>query len=75
MISLLAYATDPTILANASLATSDLAAVLFFAASVGSLWRMFHRLSPGSFLLSGLALCGLFLSKQIGVPGGADMAW
>jgi 4-amino-4-deoxy-L-arabinose transferase-like glycosyltransferase len=64
MISLLAYATDPTILANGSLATSDLAAAALFAASVGSLWRMFHKLSPGNFACSWLALAGLCLSKM-----------
>ena len=64
MISLLAYATNPTILANGSLATSDLAAAAFFTASVGCLWKMFHKLSPGSFVCSWLALAGLFLSKM-----------
>ncbi len=64
MISLLAYATDPAILANGSLATSDLAATAFFAASVGSLWKMFHKLSPATFTCCWLALAGLFLSKM-----------
>ena len=76
MVSLLAYATNPTILANGSLATSDLAAAMFFAASVGCLWRMFHRLSPSSFVCCWLALAGLFLSKMSAwliVPMGVAM--
>ena len=76
MISLLAYVTDPTILANGSMATSDLAAAGFFAASVGSLWRMFHKLSLGNFVCTWLALAGLFLSKTSAVlilPMGATL--
>ena len=76
MISLLAYAADPTILANGSLATSDLAAAGFFAASVGSLWKMFHKLSPGTLACTWLAVAGLFLSKTLAVlilPMGAAM--
>jgi len=64
MISLLAYATNPTVLANGSLATSDMAAAAFFVASVGCLWKMFHRLSPGTFIYTWLALASLFLSKM-----------
>ncbi len=64
MISLLAYATSPTILANGSLATSDLAAAAFFTLSVGCLWKMFHKLSPATLVCCWLALAGLFLSKM-----------
>ena len=64
MISLLVYATNPTILANGSLATSDLAPTLFFAASVGGLWKTFHTLSPGIVVCTALALAGLLLSKM-----------
>ena len=66
MISLFAYATNPTILANGSLATSDLATAALFLASVGCLWKMFHNLSPGSFVCTWLALAGLLLSKKSG---------
>ena len=64
MVSVLAYATNPGILANGVLATSDLAAALFFAASVGCLWKMFHRVSPGNFACTWLALTLLVLSKM-----------
>lgn len=64
MISLLAYAADPTVLANASLATSDLPTAAFFTASIACLWKMFHKLSPGSFTCNWLALAGLFLCKM-----------
>jgi hypothetical protein len=67
MISLLTYATSPTILANGSLATSDLAAAAFFTLAVGCLWKMFHKLSPTSFVCCWLALAGLFLSKMSAV--------
>ncbi len=63
MISLLAYAADPAILANAGLATAELATAAFFTASVACLWKMFHKLSPVSFTCSWLALAGLFLCK------------
>ena len=49
IVSVLAYATNPGILANGVLAASDLAVAGFFAASVGCLWKMFHQLVPGSF--------------------------
>ena len=50
MLSLLLYATSPTILANGGLATADLAAAAFFTLSVGCLWRCFTRcrLAPSS---------------------------
>ena len=77
MISLLVYATNPTILANGSLATSDLALAAFFAASVGCLWKMFHKLSLGTIACTGLALAGLLLSKAAAwliVPVGLALA-
>jgi len=64
MISLLAYSMSPTILANASLATSDMAAAAFFTVAIGGLWKMFHKLSPGSVVGCWLALSGLFLAKM-----------
>ena len=64
MISLIGYAFNPSILANGSLATSDLAAALFFTASVGALWRLLHKVSPWTVICSALAMAGLFLSKM-----------
>jgi len=63
MISVLVYALSPTLLAHGRLATSDLAATAFFVCSAGCLWRLYHRLTPATFVLCGLALSGLFLSK------------
>jgi 4-amino-4-deoxy-L-arabinose transferase-like glycosyltransferase len=63
MLSLLLYVTSPTILANGSLATADLAATAFFTLSVGALWKMFHRLSPATVVGVWLAIAGLALSK------------
>jgi len=64
MLSLLCYTMNPTVLANGSLATSDMAAALFFTASIGCLWKMFHKISLGSVVCTWLALAGLFLSKM-----------
>ena len=76
MLSLLLYATNPAVLANGSLATTDMAAAAFFTASVGCLWRMFHKVSLGTLLCLWLALAGLFLSKVSAgliVPMGAAL--
>ena len=64
MLSLLLYATSPTILANGGLATADLAAAAFFTLSVGCLWKMFHTLSLGAVVCVCLATAGLSLSKM-----------
>jgi len=67
MISLLLFAFDPTMLANGRLATSDMAAGLFFVLSTGSLWLVIHKLTPARLALSCLAMGGLFLAKMSGV--------
>ncbi len=45
LIALCAYITNPIILANAGLMTSDLLAALFFALSTWALWACLHRLT------------------------------
>jgi hypothetical protein len=67
IISLLLYAFNPTVLAHGRLATADLASSAFFLMSAGSLWRMFHRVSPGTVVCCSLALSGLVLSKTSAV--------
>jgi hypothetical protein len=65
--SLALYAFSPTMLAHGPLITSDLAAALFFTASVGALWMTLHRVSPATMLCGTLAMAGLFLSKMSAV--------
>lgn len=62
-ISLTLFAFCPTMLANGPLITSDMASTFFFFASMLCMWRVLHRLSWSSLLLSALAMSGLFLSK------------
>jgi hypothetical protein len=63
MISLCLYVLSPTVLANGAIATSDLAASLFFLASTYCLWELLREVSVRSLLLSCAAMTGLFLSK------------
>lgn len=67
MLSLLMYAVNPTVLANGNLTTTDLIVATFFTLSVGCLWKLFHRISLGSFVFCWLALAGLALSKMSGL--------
>jgi hypothetical protein len=66
-LSLVLYVFSPTMLAHGALATSDMAAALFFTASLGTLWYLYHRISWIPFIASSLALAGLFLSKMSAV--------
>jgi len=61
--SLTLYAFCPTMLANGALATSDMAAALFFTGSVACLWMVMHRLSWQTLLVSSLVTGGLFVAK------------
>ena len=62
-VSLVVYTFDPNVLAHARLATSDVTAALFFTAAVGCVWRLLHRVSPMTVLVSGLVSGLLFLAK------------
>ncbi len=63
MLSLLLYVLSPSILANGALMTSDMAVALFFTASLGALWRLMQRITPGRLALSAVMTAGLVLSK------------
>jgi hypothetical protein len=67
VLSAALYAFCPTLLAHGRLATPDLAAALFFTASVWSLWVAFHTVSPRSVLVAALALAGLWQAKMSAV--------
>ncbi len=63
LLSLALFTFSPTMLANDFLTTSDLLVALFFTATIGALWKLLHRVSPGTVVLAGLALSGLCLAK------------
>ncbi|MGD0999121.1 MAG: glycosyltransferase family 39 protein [Candidatus Brocadiia bacterium] len=63
MISLALYVFNPTMLANGSLVTSDMAAALFFTASLWAVSIMVNKVTAATVLASALAMAGLFLSK------------
>ncbi|MGO8702537.1 MAG: ArnT family glycosyltransferase [Candidatus Brocadiia bacterium] len=63
MISLALYVFNPTMLANGSLVTSDMAAALFFTASLWAVSVMVNRVTAATVLASAFAMAGLFLSK------------
>lgn len=63
LVSLLAYACCPTMLAHGALVTSDMAAALAFAAATGGLWYVMHRVSWRSVTATALVTGGLFLAK------------
>ena len=50
-------------LANGALITADLPTALFFLASLPAMWWVLHEITPGSLLVGGLVLGGLFLCK------------
>ncbi|MBI1372772.1 MAG: hypothetical protein GC159_08430 [Phycisphaera sp.] len=52
LLALTVATFSPTMLANASICTSDMAVTLFFAMSLGALWRALHRLTPWTLLAS-----------------------
>src|SRR3989442_4381211 len=64
VLSAALYAFCPTLLAPGRLIPTDLAAALFFTASLWSLWVAFHTVSPGSVLVAALAVAGLWQAKM-----------
>ncbi len=58
LVSVLLYTFCPTMLAHGARATSDMAAGLLLLSASWTWWRLLHRVTPASVLLSGLA-CGL----------------
>jgi len=67
LVALVLCAFSPMILANGSLATSDMCATLFFLLSVWSLWRVLSRITLPRLLACATALSGLALSKTSAV--------
>ena len=63
MLSLTLYTFCPTLLANSSLATSDVVVALFFILAVFAYWKMLHGPDLKNVLFSSLAIAGLFLAK------------
>ena len=62
-VSLLLFVFSPTFLAHGPLVTSDIAAALFFTATVGAIWVALHRLTPMTVLVAAVLTGGAFLSK------------
>ncbi len=50
-----------------------MAAALFFLATVGAFWRVLHRTTWGTLLVSSLALGGAVRGKVLRAAGGADV--
>ena len=75
MVSLLAYSTTPRSWRTPASPRLIWLRRLFFTAAVGCLWKMFHKLSPGSFAGGWLALSGLFLSKYVGISHRSHVPW
>ena len=65
-VSLVLFAFCPSVLGHAPLVDSDTMCALFFLASMGSLWRLLHRVNLVNILLAGLSLAGVFLAKASG---------
>ncbi len=63
LVSLGLYAFCPTMLANGALITSDIAAALFFSASMLCIWRVLQVVDWHTLLVGPLVMAALFLSK------------
>jgi hypothetical protein len=66
-VSLVLFAFCPSVLGHAPLVDSDTMTALFFLASMGSLWRLLHRVNLVNILLAGFSLAGVLLAKASGV--------
>lgn len=62
-LSLAFCLTDPTLLANAPLATSDACAAFFFTWSTLAIWKMLELPSVGTTTVAAIAVAGLFVAK------------
>jgi len=63
LISLIAYACSPALIAHGSLTTSDLTLTLALTLAVGAGWQVLHRVSVGTVLASAAATALVFVSK------------
>ena len=64
LISETIMAFDPNMLGHSALVTSDVAAAFFFTAAVWALWRLLYVVRIGTFVLAGLSVAALFLTKM-----------
>lgn len=67
LLSLALYAFHPSLLAHGALATSDLAAALFFTTSLAALGRLTADVSARGVALGAASIAALFLSKASGL--------
>lgn len=67
LVALTLYVLSPSILAHARLATSDMAAALFFMLAADMLWQVVHRVTPAAVIGTILSITGLVLSKMSGI--------
>lgn len=64
LLSLALFATTPTILAHASVATVDMGSAVLFSATLFALWRFLQRPSTKRALICGLLLGAALLAKM-----------
>jgi hypothetical protein len=64
LLSIAVFALSPTVLANARLATSDIAAALFFILAAWTFQNALDKLTATRFLAAAAAAAALFLSKM-----------
>ncbi len=64
LLSLALFATSPTILAHASVATVDVGSAVLFSATLFALWRFLEWPSPTRALVCGLLLGAALLAKM-----------
>jgi 4-amino-4-deoxy-L-arabinose transferase-like glycosyltransferase len=62
-ISLVLFVLCPTMLANGAVITSDMAAALFFFATMLAVWRVMQLVTWRRLLASALTMSGLFVAK------------
>lgn len=67
LLSLLLYALCPVILAHAAMVTTDMSLALTLSASAFLAWRLLHRITWGTLLLSAGVAGLLFLAKLTAV--------
>ncbi len=65
LISLAFCCFCPVVISNSGLATTDIAAALFFALAVWSFWTLLHRVSAWTVLWCGLAVGGLMATEIV----------
>ena len=64
LVSLCLFVFCPNFLAHNPLVTSDAFAALFFIASLGAIWLLFHEVTWLKLIMAGGAVAGLCLSKM-----------